>query len=506
MLSRPLRWLAAAGILARTAVAALPPVDFDDNNSIAAAAKLVAEDMLSFYPRYASDPPGWTLGILPGPPPPKAAGEQQMPGMYYWWHGGAMWGTLIDYRHRFGDKSFDKYITESLLHQTGKNNDFNPANWSLSMGNDDQAFWAMAALGAAETGYPDPPEDQPQWLALAQGTLHSQINPQRRIVDQSNPCNWGLRWQVFPQNNGYDYVNTISNGCFMNMAARTGRYTGNKTYLDLAERTYDLLKELKYIDENFEVHDGGHEKKQCKDINKLTFSYNAAILMQSCAYMYNVTNGGEKWKREIDGLLDRTIKSFFTNSSDPTAPHIAFERNCEYSSLPAEPCNNDMRTFKGYLHRWMASTMKMAPYTESIIMPVLRESARAALKTCTHGPNGRLCGFYWREGAFRTTAPVGQFPDTASMGEQMNVLGALMSVMKTETYRPPFTNTTGGTSGADYNAGLAGDEDPRNRLWKPITAADKAGAGIVTAVLIGAFASTMLWLNWDQMRGRGFGF
>lgn len=187
-------------------------------------------------------------------------------------------------------------------------------------------------------------------------------------------------------------------------------------------------------------------------------------------------------------------------------PHIAFERNCEYSSLPAEPCNNDMRTFKGYLHRWMASTMKLAPYTESIIMPVLRESATAALKTCTGGRNGRMCGFYWREGAFRNVAPAGQYPDTASMGEQMNVLGALMSVMRTDSYLPPLTNTTGGTSGTDYAAGLGPDKDPRDRLWKPITQADRAGAGIITTVLIGLFGLTMLWLNWDQLRGRGFAF
>jgi mannan endo-1,6-alpha-mannosidase len=35
------------------------------------------------------------------------------------------------------------------------------------------------------------------------------------------------------------------------------------------------------------VYDGGHVEKNCTDINKATFSYNAAILLQGAAFMYN---------------------------------------------------------------------------------------------------------------------------------------------------------------------------------------------------------------------------
>ena len=59
----------------------------------------------------------------------------------------------------------------------------------------------MAAIAAAETRFPNPPAESPQWLALAQGVFNSQAN---RWDDTT--CRGGLRWQIFPFNNGYDYV------------------------------------------------------------------------------------------------------------------------------------------------------------------------------------------------------------------------------------------------------------------------------------------------------------
>lgn len=160
-----------------------------------AAAALVAEDLLTFYP---ISTPGWVPGILPGPPPD---------GDYYWWQGGAMWGTLMDYRAHTEDDSYDDTITTAMLHQVGPDKDFMPLNWSASMGNDDQSFWALSAMLAAETGYPDPPTDQAQWLALAQAVFNEQTSEDRRV--DSGKCKWGLRWQVFSTNNGFNYVNSM---------------------------------------------------------------------------------------------------------------------------------------------------------------------------------------------------------------------------------------------------------------------------------------------------------
>jgi len=123
--------------------------------------------------------------------------------------------------------------------QVGENNDFMPSNQTHSEGNDDQAFWGLAAMAAAEMNFPNPPAKSPQWLALAQAVF----NEQAARWDTQN-CKGGLRWQIFPFNNGYDYKNSISNGCFFHLAARLARYTGNNTYLTIAERSYEWMSSI----------------------------------------------------------------------------------------------------------------------------------------------------------------------------------------------------------------------------------------------------------------------
>lgn len=125
-----------------------------------------------------------------------------------------MWGTLLEYRHWTGDDSFDESITRAMLHQAGPNRDYMPANWSASMGNDDQAFWAMAAMSAAEFKYTDPPADAPQWVPLVQAVWNQQS---RR--PQNDSCGGGLRWQAFSFNNGYNYKNSKPSRAFTCHAA-----------------------------------------------------------------------------------------------------------------------------------------------------------------------------------------------------------------------------------------------------------------------------------------------
>ncbi len=148
---------------------------------------------------YHGHEPGNTVGILPGPPP---AGD------YYWWQGGAMWGLMLDYWHTTGDDTWNDYIYDSLLHQAAPNRDFMHTNWSASLGNDDQAFWGMTAMIAAEEKFRDPPEDEPQWLALTQAVWNEQAAPDRR----DDTCGGGLRWQIFVANVGYNYKNSTHSG------------------------------------------------------------------------------------------------------------------------------------------------------------------------------------------------------------------------------------------------------------------------------------------------------
>lgn len=195
---------------------------------------------------------------------------------------------------------------QAMTFQVGDKDDYMPANWTASMGNDDQAFWALAALVAAETGFTDPPADTKlDWLALAQAVFNEQTEADRR--SQSGNCNGLLRWQAFNINNGWDYINTIANTCYFNIGARLARYFENDTLADMAGQTYDMLKNVHYIDDDGNVYDGGHEPNDCKDINRAQFSYNAALLVQGLGYLYNMVSdlprrGACSWARGASGL------------------------------------------------------------------------------------------------------------------------------------------------------------------------------------------------------------
>lgn len=143
-----------------------------------------------------------------------------------------------------------------------------------------------------------------------------------------------------------------------------------------------------------------------------------------------------------------------------------------------------MESYKGYLHRWLASAAQLAPYTADKILPVLKKSTAAAVKQCTGGDNGRFCGFHW------TT---GEFDGEVGASQQMNVLAALTSVMTTVN-PAPVTNSTGGTSKADFNAG---SDQPALPEYRELTGGDRAGAGILTALTIAGACSAFAWMSID---------
>ncbi|KAK4196262.1 glycosyl hydrolase family 76-domain-containing protein [Triangularia verruculosa] len=465
----PSRWLTA--LLATTGWL-LPGAQanyykIDTKAEIKDSAATLAFDLMLQYKGNLS---GEIPGILPGPP-------TEHKGDYYWWEGGAMMGTYVDYWFLTGDESYNAVVAEGLLHQVGPNADYMPPNHTASLGNDDQGFWGMSAMLAAENKFPNPPEDQPQWLALAQGVFHTQAAPERH----DETCNGGLRWQVPPTNAGYNYKNTIANGCFFDLGARLAAYTFNQTYADWADKTFQWLWDVGYIDhKDWRVYDGGHVEHNCTDINKAQFSYNAALLLHGSAFMYNFTNGSEIWKERVDKLWEGMNRDFFEDG-------IAYEIPCEGRK---GACTADMLSFKGYVHRWLSVVTKVAPHTRDKILPVLRTSAEAAVKQCTGGESGRRCGFYWRDGVYVDPA----VDKTSGAGEQMNVLAAVSSLLIDDA--PPPANNLTGLSRPNYDAGSR-SRGPSEPL-APITGGDRAGAAILTILILGSAVGSWAWMSFGE--------
>jgi mannan endo-1,6-alpha-mannosidase len=133
----------------------------------------------------------------------------------------------------------------------------------------------------------------------------------------------------------------------------------------------------------------------------------------------------------------------------------------------------------------MAAAAEMAPFIADQVHKVLVTSATAAALQCSGGANGRLCGLKWTDGA--------AWDGTAGVGQQMSALEVIIST-QFGRIQAPFTNTTGGTSIGNPNAG-AGSVDTTDGLTNdPVTTGDRAGAGILTAVVVVALVGGVAWM------------
>ncbi|KAG9245592.1 glycoside hydrolase family 76 protein [Calycina marina] len=435
------RFQAIFWLLLQTVVAI--QLDVDDPASLKSAASTAAKKLLSYY---VGDQPGNEVGILPLP--------------YYWWEGGAMWMTLLDYWKITGDDTYNARVKAAMLYQASPTKDFLPQEYRGQLGNDDQAFWAMAAMNAVEYNLPDSTEPKdPSWLALVQAVFNEQV-----ARWDSTKCGGGLFWQIYSGNKGALLKNTISTGCFFHIAARLARYSGDQLYENWANTAWDWMKAVDLIDNNWSVYDSVDSTQNCSTPAKVQWTYNAGTLMAGAATMYNLT-GQEKWKNRTQGLVDTTIFAFFPNG--------IMKDVCEQNKV----CNNDQLSFKAYLSAWMARTALLAPFTYSQIIPVLKTSAVAAAKQCSGGTDGTTCGIEW----FMNST----YDGTNGPGQQMSAMEVFLSASilnntTSDSSFIPLTNQTGGTSKNDPTAGDIGTGS-QVPIIAPATTKDRIGAAILTA-------------------------
>lgn len=389
-----------------------------------------------------------------------------LPPPYYWWEAGAMFGAMIDYWYYTGDTTYNDVIAQGLLFQVGPDQDYMTPNQTKTTGNDDQAFWGMAAMTAAETNFQNPPSKQPQWLALAQAVFNTQA-----ARWDTTTCGGGLRWQVFTFNNGYNYKNSISNGAFFNLASRLAKYTGNDTYAQWAEKAYDWTAAVNLIDQNYYIYDGADDTINCTQVDRIQWTYNAGAYLLGAANMYNYTNGSTIWQQRVQGLLTG-IEVFFKNN-------VMQEVACETVGR----CDVDQHSFKAYLARWMAATTKMAPWTYDSVMAKLGPSAAAAALQCSGGANGRTCGLKWTDGA--------TWDGSYGVGQQMAALEVIQNNL-IQQVSAPLTNTSGGTSVGNPNAGSR--KATAIPAPRPATTADRAGAGILTLIILAGLVAMFWWM------------
>lgn len=374
--------------------AAAISLDLTNQADVLSVTSTIAYDMMSVY---VGNQSGQVPGLLPG----GLSCNPNVQGIYCWWEAGAMFGGLINYWQYTGDSSYNDVVSQALQWQKGSDANFNPANQSRSMGIDDQAFWAFSAMDAVESNFPEAGNGQPSWLALAQAVF----NFQRGLWDNST-CGGGFRWQVFQINAGYNLKNSVSNGGNFLLSARLAYVTGNQSYADWANTVYDWMDQSKlmqmdnstgilYIWDNTDTNNG------CIDQTNYVWTYNYGLLLAGAAYMYNSTGGSQVWLDRVNLILSSTFSLFFPAKY---GGNTMYELQCEETLV----CDQDQKSFKAYLARWLAVTSLLVPSTSAQIIPKLSGSAMGAAGQCDGGSTGRACGMQWYTSKWDGTTGVGQ--------------------------------------------------------------------------------------------------
>lgn len=384
---------------------------------------------------------------------------------YYWWNAGEAFGGWVDHATLCGhNETFSKILYDAMLHQAGSNYDYMPSNQTMTEGNDDQGVWGMAIMQAVERNFTAP--DGHLWLLMVQAVY----NTMHKRWDDST-CGGGLRWQIFTWNLGYNYKNSIANGCLFHLSARLYRYTGLKMYLDTAEQVWLWMWDVGFMTNSpsFVIYDGAEDTSNCTDRTEHKWLYTYGIFLLGAAYLYNKT-GDDKWRQNTLTVLD-SCSYFFSNN-------VMQELTCQ----PLKRCNNDQRSFRLLFSRCLGLTASLVPETQDqIIGTWMTPLSKGAAGACLGGGDGITCGQLW----------AGGYDNMYGLGEQMLAQEAIMAMLLYQ--HPPLTPETGGTNQSVPNAGNSSSNDVNLNVIK-VTLGDRAGAGILTAIVLGIFFVGGLWM------------
>ena len=183
----------------------------------------------------------------------------------------------------------------------------------------------------------------------------------------------------------------------------------------------------------------------------------------------------EQWNKAVDGLLGQILHNFFPPKE---GGGVLEEIACEAT----EACDNNQILYKGVTATFLATTALLIPSTYDRIFPKIQSSASSAAKTCT-GHGNSSCGVRW----------YGNWDGWSGMEEQISATNIFSLSLLDHVRSVPVTASTGGNSTSDPNAGK-GDPDASQHKLKPITAGDRAGAGILTAIFLVGVISGTWWL------------
>lgn len=202
-------------------------------------------------------------------------------------------------------------------------------NQTMTEGNDDQGFWGMAAISAAEYKFPNSPDDKPQWLALT----HAVFKTQAARRDTHDLRQW---------------------------PAMADPYVEQRLRLQKLHLAGVLLQHRAPVR-------GLHGATPCTPTG----------------------HPRRRTARRARSCSRRRVSTCLTTPTQPTARTI---HRISRRTAPAPSCLGAYRSLRprstelqGYLARWMTPSTKRAPWIGTRAKALLKPSAEAAVSTCRGG-------------------------------------------------------------------------------------------------------------------------
>ncbi|KAG0153003.1 hypothetical protein PDIDSM_1962 [Penicillium digitatum] len=369
-----------------------------------------------------------------------------------WWTGAALFLACLNHWHATNDTTYNEEVSIGMQHQGSPTGDFMPT-WAIGIGNDDQMFWGLAAITAAEYKFPNRPTGN-TWLTLAEGVFNDQKASDGKGWD-TTVCGGGIRWQKEIWQSGYTMKNAVSNGGFFMLAARLAWFTQKKGYSTWAERVWNWSTSVNLVNDTLwtvadSVREGTGGPNGCSLPDNTRWTYNYGVFASGAAYMYAYTND-TKWLDIANNLVDAIFATFFL----PEHGGVITDWECEASGECYKDANGPL--FKGLTVSWLADMAMVVPALKDKILPKLQISAEGAANSCT-GNNENICGNRWYGGYDGQTSM-----ENAISGSQ--IMSAVMLKFLGASSRPVST-VTGGNGTSDPNAGI---RKPMVAVLPPIT-------------------------------------
>ncbi|KAL1603026.1 hydrolase 76 protein [Nothophoma quercina] len=274
----------------------------------------------------------------------------------WWWQSGSAVDALLTYTATTGDSQYATLLSNTLITEATATNDFMTVH---ATGNDDQAWWALAALTAAETGLT--PTGSVPWATLAQNVFQEQTTRW-----DNDKCNGGMKWKILEGDgtDGWHYKSSIANGLFFQMAARLALLTSSADIKAWAEKSYNWTVNVGLISSEFDVYDGTDDAKGengCVDVNHNMWSYNVGVFMYGSAVMSKLT-GEDEWLERTKGFIASAKRNFVNEETGEL-----WEAKCEGDGS----CDSDQVSFKGTLARWLGATAELLPELEDSVQEII---------------------------------------------------------------------------------------------------------------------------------------